>query len=509
MADTNAELSALKQPPTPEDEEDQEMVTLQYGNALLQPMTPADRQELALALSQTQQSGFMQYGQSSPFNPAELHYANVQGNSHVKRAPKPAAKEGQGETKKQKRKKVNHALPPALAAFKYEHKDRLIFAEEENPDAKNKGKGDIGPFKVVIKAITGSHKKNNYQEHDLRELRSEQIRAFALNIGCSRVGSLSKFHVRKEIALRIDLGTVYDQVNVPSVRTTAEEKKLNSLLRIINACFLPSTVDRLITLNDVKKRDDYEAAHGGSPVKDFWLEISTIANDGEDAEVRTLLHTSEDKRISNWQLNGEVNLGDFNVQTFKSVKSHMSDLFKCRRTIQESKGESGTHADNTWLYCNGKHLKPRKGVDMPDKAVYYFDKCCAGQPDIDAAFTDVLAANLKSDSSEEPANKEGKVPSANKAKEDFLKAIEKTSEDARAANEIASSQRAAMIELQKKEFEEKTNSMMWSEYAKLSDTYVKMKESGGNVRLLRNLAKRVSELEGKIGINLEDSVVEE
>jgi hypothetical protein len=204
------------------------------------------------------------------------------------------------------------------------------------------------------------------------------------------------------------------------------------------------------------------------------------------------MFTSEYSRINEWVLNGEINLCDFNVQTFKAVKAHMGDLFKCRCIIQESKGVSSAHEDDTWLYCNGKHLKPQKGVDMPDKAVYYFDRCCKQQPDIDASFTDVLSPNLKSDSLQ-PANKEVKVPSANKVKEDFLKAIEKTNQDAKAANEIASSQRAEMIQLQKKELEEKSTSTMWMEYTKMSDTYINMKESNGNAKLLRNIAKRVRE----------------
>jgi hypothetical protein len=130
-------------------------------------------------------------------------------------------------------------------------------------------------------------------------------------MGCTKVGSMSKFLVRKEIALRIELGVIYDQVNMPSVCTTADEKKLNSWIRIINACFLP-TVDRLISLNDIKKRDDYEAEHGGNPVKDFWIEISSLVNDGEDSRITTILYGEEDTRIEDWKSEGKLNLSDFN-----------------------------------------------------------------------------------------------------------------------------------------------------------------------------------------------------
>jgi hypothetical protein len=321
---------------------------------------------------------------------------------------------------------------------------------------------------------------------------------------------MSKYLVRKEIALRIDLGAIYDQVNMPSVRTTSDEKKLNSLMRIINACFLPSTVDRLITLNDIKKRNDYEAAHGGSPVKDFWLEISSIVNDGEDTNMSTLLYVEEDSRLAGWQSEGKFNLTDFNVQTHKSVKTHMSDLFRSRRMIDDSRGESGTHEDDTWEYCKGKHLKPRVGVVMPPEALYYFDKNCQKHTDIDNAFTDVLSANLKSDSSQPHGeNNNNKAPAANKVKEEFLKAIEKTNEEARVANSQAAAQRAEMIELQKKAVEEKSTSMMWGDYTTMSETYLKMKDNGGSMRLVKNIAKRLKTLETKLGIAEEDSVVEE
>jgi hypothetical protein len=425
--------------------------------------------------SQSQQSdiGFMHYGQSglwqqsSPFYPTNLQFQPAP----VVAPPVAAAAvtEEKAVRKKAKKKpstaRKHHLLLPPLSAFTYEFRDNLVFAMEENPDIKKGKGGDIGPFKVAIKAITGSHAKKTYKEHNLKKLKSEQIRQFTLNIGCTRVGSMSTFLVRKEIALPIELGAIYNQVNMPSVRTTSDEKNLNSLMRIINSCFLPSTVDRLIMLNDIKKRTDFEAAHGGgNPVKDFWLEISSLVNDGEDQNISTVLYVEEDARLAGWQAKAKFNLTDFNTQTHKTVKTHMSDLFRSRRMIAESRGDSGTHEDDTWEYCKGKHLKPRVGVLMAPEAIYYFDKCCQKHTDIDNAFTDVLSANLKSDSSQPHGGKEdNKTPSGNKVKEEFLKAIEKTNEEVRNANIQAAAQRAQMIELQKQELEEKSNSMMWKE----------------------------------------------
>jgi hypothetical protein len=49
----------------------------------------------------------------------------------------------------------------------------------------------------------------------------------------------------------------------------------------------------------------------------------------------------------------------------------------------------------------------------------------------------------------------------------------------------------------------------WKEYTDLSSQYLTMKDEGRSERLIRNVAKRLRTLEGKIDISVEDSVVEE
>jgi hypothetical protein len=67
-----------------------------------------------------------------------------------------------------------------------------------------------------------------------------------------------------------------------------------------------------------------------------------------------------------------------------------------------------------------------------------------------------------------------------------------------------------MIELQKKEVEERSTSMMWwSEYTSMSESYLKMKEKGTSERLVKNIGNQLKALEGKIGIAEEESIVEE
>jgi hypothetical protein len=428
----------------------------------------------------------------------------------IKAAKKPASK-------RPPRKK--QPLPPELAAMTYEHKRCVKFGEELNP----KKNEDPGPFKVAQFITLGTKKNGDLRDVDLRTLLSEQIRDLAVNLGCSRVGSLSKFLVRKEIALRIELAAVYDQVNQPSVRTTAAEKRTNSMIRIINACFLPQNVDRLIELNDTKRRKDYEAAHGSNPIKDFWMEISDLVNDTEDEQVGTLLFATEeeDSHIYQWLekdcLDGFVNLTDFNVQNSGTCQAAMADLMKCRQHILRSKRTSGEGSDDTWDYCQGKHLKPRKALEMPKQAVYYCDKLSQSHTDLDRAFSDVLGDGLKSESTEnaddmaaEEATKQ--VASSSKVKEEFLKAIEQTNNDFNRANQEASKQRKEMIELQKAEVESRkreAESTQWNEYTNLSEKYFKMKDEGRSTRLIKNVAKRIKTLESALLIAEKDSVVED
>jgi hypothetical protein len=518
MAETNARIEAAKRPLTQDsdtEEASQEMIQLQYGRNVpptLSPLTPIDMTDASQLAMRDTHSDFMLYGDSVLQQPAVVGDLNVQATPKVQ---KPAAKESTGElpAAKQKRLKKYHTLDPPLSLITYEQKSRIMFGDEENTDKK----GDVGPFRVAQYAITGSHETNNYRKWELDKLKSEQLRQFAMNVGCTRVGSLSKFLVRKEIALRVDLGTMYEQVNMPSVRTTSDEKKLNSLLRIINACFLPSTVDRLISLNDIKKRDDYEAAHGGNPIKDFWLEISNYVNDGEDRQLSILLYSTleEDPYISKWMADGtdtglQINLTDFNTQTHKTCKAHIGDLMKCRSKLLEAMKTSGSNTDDSMNYCNGTRLQPRKGVDVPKEALYYLDKHCRQHPDIDRAFTDVLAKELRSDSSDPHiTTKTPTVASASKVKEEFLKAIEKTTEEAREANLKAASQREELIKLQKEEMAEARTSSVWSQYTDLSSKYFQMKEAEANAKLIRNIAKRLRDLENKIDIAIEDSVVDD
>ena len=66
-----------------------------------------------------------------------------------------------------------------------------------------------------------------------------------------------------------------------------------------------------------------------------------------------------------------------------------------------------------------------------------------------------------------------------------------------------------MIKLQKQEMEEGRASALWNECTKHSETHFSLKDRQSNHRLIRNVARRLRELETKIDIGEEDSVVED
>ena len=324
---------------------------------------------------------------------------------------------------------------------------------------------------------------------------------------------MSKFLVRKEIALRIELGEIYDQVNAPSVRSTSVEKRVNTLFRLLNACFLPRNYKRLSKLNDNFGRQEFESVSGGNPVKEFWVEISDTVNDNDDDQITLLLFTtgnSANEHMHKLVNVDKINMNDFNTTTHKTCKENMADLMKCRQQIMRSKKTSGTHSNDTWTYLNTKHLTPRKNILMPPLPVYYLDLLCQEHPDMDQAYTDVLADHLKSDSSMDPSEiteDTSTTKGSDKVKEEFLRAIEQTNNYMKRASKDAATQRSEMLNLQKQEADQKRTAQYWTEYTSLSEKYLSLKDNFGNHKMIRNLAKRLVHLEEKIEV--EESVVEE
>ena len=112
--------------------------------------------------------------------------------------------------------------------------------------------------------------------------------------------------------------------------------------------------DRFIDLNDAKKRADYEQSHGGNPVKDFWVQVSEMVNDGSLNDVLgTVLEAreGEDDRLMEFVANGEFNLNDYTIQTYQSCQQNMSDCMKARENCLKAMRQSGHHSNDLWTYA--------------------------------------------------------------------------------------------------------------------------------------------------------------
>ena len=145
--------------------------------------------------------------------------------------------------------------------FTFQHKDRLICHEEYGGTTEGGEKiGDV----LVAKYITvGSVEKNNFKKIDIDKFNYQTVRHIAANFGCKSVSAASKFECRRKMAVRMTSGTVYNLDEIANPVTESADKKVNTYLRVINACFHPDFYDRFVHLNNSKQRKDYKAASGG------------------------------------------------------------------------------------------------------------------------------------------------------------------------------------------------------------------------------------------------------
>ena len=101
-----------------------------------------------------------------------------------------------------------------------------------------------------------------------------------------------------------------------------------------------------------------------------------------------------------------LNLSDYSQGTWKSTKQNLKDLLRARANIVKAKKRSGHHSNDTATYLNKTMLTVRKGVVMPEEAVYYIDYRCEEHPAIDQDFTEVLKMSHKSESNAAPESDE-------------------------------------------------------------------------------------------------------
>ena len=316
------------------------------------------------------------------------------------------------------------------------------------------------------------------------------------------------------------MGPAYMNLSIPNATATAFDLKVNTLMRIVNACFHPDFIEKFLQLNDTKRRKDMEQTGGTSPLKVFWMDVSEFVNDSlNNPDLSIFLDSKEDEDVYLHEIMTEkqLNLNDFNQGTHKSCAKHMLDMMKCRNKIRASMTRSGSHSDTPRTYLNAKHLKLTKAVIIPGPPVYYLDKQCLKHPSIDSAYATVLHGYLKSCSmgglGEDAVDDEDSKSTKSSKHEDFISQFKEVSEDMAIHQETANAQRATLIEMQRlsitteqQRAEEERNRSHWAEYIQLSET-VRNLQGDHQLGILKNVAKRVRVVEKLCGIDEQDSIV--
>ena len=368
----------------------------------------------------------------------------------------------------------------------------MNLANKENP----------GPCRVGQTITVGKEGKPSYKVFELSKLTSSQLRKLAINFGCKGGGGKTKFACRMALASRVDMGTACDSTVNPA--STTEEKKTNTMMRIINCCFLPRFRQTFLELNDQLSRQKFEQEGGDSnnPIKEFWKEVSNTVNDTEEEDLAVVVMSGEEENHHMHQMVTEqfIDLNAFNQVTWQVCRQHMCDLIKARSNVIMAMKESGHHNNDEFGHLRRKHLTVRKQVVMPGNPVYYLIVVGKEHPALDQAHTQVLGENLRSDS-HVPIDHDASSMSSGRKKTSNAKLIE-----ALEKSSIAMTNTNAATEAAKAKESEVLMANRWDECLKLSETIDKLRE-GSNVQLLFNFAKRVRDVEALIGIKEQESIV--
>jgi len=413
------------------------------------------------------------------------------------RSSSPVTKKKKAKRNPQEEEKLQADINMVINNFRADYKHKIICEEER--DTKNvddKELYNVARWLPVNKPVL--------RRLDLATFNSKQIRRLALSCGVKGGGNLTLFQCRRKIAVSITMGTVYNDKTIANPSTTAAERKVNTLMWIANACFHSDMKDKFIDLNDAKKRADYEAAHGGNPVKDFWVQISDFTNDTTRNDVLGVVLDSragEDEHLIEFVAEDEFNLNDFTSQTYISCQQHMSDCMKARENCLKQMQLSGHHSNDLWTYCgNAKFTKLRQSsAPVPAKAIYYCHVLCSKNPDIDGKFATFLSDKLKSDSevdltgsADQP--EEGGKLKTNKGLDTLVQSIASATTDL--SSYLAEKKQLLLSTID----DESRKRTLWAEYLDLAGKFLAMKSEPCMLPLLCNFAIRVRELEKLCGV---------
>jgi hypothetical protein len=184
---------------------------------------------------------------------------------------------------------VNNTLHPRLLAFTWEQKEFLILSHEADP----RGKTDKERSTLIIVAKSIEIMDNDGTiifSQELDKLSSPNLRIIAKNFGCRNVGSMAKFQVRLQMALKKTMMTNYSINEATSTLNAITNTK--NYIRVINACFHPDNFESFLKINDRKDRKDFEVGNGAKN-DNFWSIISDFQNDLDNKSINNFLPIEE------------------------------------------------------------------------------------------------------------------------------------------------------------------------------------------------------------------------
>lgn len=379
----------------------------------------------------------------------------------------------------------------------------------------------------VVKWFYVKKGKPGEKKYDICDFNHQQLRKLAGKCNVKAAGTLNIWNCRTSIASFVTAGTMYKESTIANPFTDATQRRLNTFMRLINVCFSKNLVQRFVDLNDRKKREQYEAAHGGDPVKAFFVEASNVFNDASQNSLLSKVCASnegEDVHLFGWMKEGAFNLSDFDPQTYATCYSKAYDLLKAREIALANMTESGTHESDFWNFCtNRKVLKWRvNGTELPAQAVYYVNVMCGQYPAIDGKFADRLHESMKSDSNlpmvgDAGGSGGGKDRKLTKGEREMMKRMDEAAQQQKQTADRSFKQREDFIALQKQKNEDDVKRASaadvresWKEYVSLGKEFNAFMEEGDtdNNFMLKNLAKRLRSLENQLHIDNADSITQ-
>ena len=212
--------------------------------------------------------------------------------------------------------------------------------------------------------------------------------------------SANKFQCRKAIAILKNYEEEQQKYNTHphsyEARSTATVVR-----RMINVCFGPSFINRLLSLNDLKSCVDHET---WNMTNDFWKDAAMVYNDIADTSSNKDVNSDEDdddndgsddyiqEELEEDEL---LNLNDFNNLTPDVMRKKMNCLFTVQRLIKENMTVSGTHNLDAYVYLEIAMKKTKGASRMSKILVYYFCMRCEKHDNIDSKFSPFLVPAIQ------------------------------------------------------------------------------------------------------------------